>query len=39
MFHIGLKPCCDFYKIYENGLVWFEGVLQKFEANKKTEKK
>jgi hypothetical protein len=21
IFLIGLKPCCDFYKIYENGLV------------------
>jgi hypothetical protein len=20
MFHIGLKPCCEFCKIYENGL-------------------
>jgi hypothetical protein len=28
MFHIGLKPCCEFCKIYENGLAWFESNLQ-----------
>jgi hypothetical protein len=28
MFDVGLKPCYDFCKIYENGLTWFESNLQ-----------
>jgi hypothetical protein len=28
MFPIGLKPCCEFYKIYEIGLNWFEAFMQ-----------
>jgi hypothetical protein len=29
MFRVGLKPCCEFYKIYEVGLKQFEPDLQK----------
>jgi hypothetical protein len=29
MFDIGLKPCCEFYKIYEVGLKQFEPIMQK----------
>jgi hypothetical protein len=31
MFLIGLKPCYEFYKIYESGLNWFEAYLQKLQ--------
>jgi hypothetical protein len=31
MFDVGLKPCCEFCKIYENGLAWFESYLQKLQ--------
>jgi hypothetical protein len=39
MFEVGLKPCCEFCKIYENVWLDLNLICKSYKRNKKTEKK